>query len=339
MHPCANSLNADVVGFCVTWHIHMCDMIYSYMLTPLNAGRRMCDMPHSYVWHGSFICVTCLIHTCDMAHSYVWHGSFICVTWLIHTCDVIQSYILILLKTGMLMCDMAHLYFSPIIFIYTVSSQRWHYGCACSTLVYVFLMWRIDLCDRQDWVSRGRWVWLYRCTSCAYEWVTSHTYVSHVTHLHESRHTIEVVTSHIWMRHVPFMNVLALLTLWMYWVRSTLLCDVAHLFTWHDWFICVRWLRCHTCTGPAQRQYLCVWHGAFVRATWVVVHMCELSATLIRVPAPAIIGILTCNTLCSWYPWVRDNFHFTQNILTCDTAHSHIPRFSFIFVRGVRLHR
>ena len=29
-------------------------------------------MPHSYVWHASFICVTCLIHMCDMPHSYVW---------------------------------------------------------------------------------------------------------------------------------------------------------------------------------------------------------------------------------------------------------------------------
>ena len=34
----------------------------------------MCDTPHSYVWHASFIRVTCLIHTCDMPHSYVWHA-------------------------------------------------------------------------------------------------------------------------------------------------------------------------------------------------------------------------------------------------------------------------
>jgi len=37
--------------------------------------------------------VTWLIHMCDMAHSYVWHGSFICVTWLIHMCDMTHSYV------------------------------------------------------------------------------------------------------------------------------------------------------------------------------------------------------------------------------------------------------
>jgi len=42
------------------------------------------DVTHSYVWHASFICVTCLIHMCDMPHSYVWHASFIRVTCLIH---------------------------------------------------------------------------------------------------------------------------------------------------------------------------------------------------------------------------------------------------------------
>ena len=47
----------------------------------------MCDMTHSCVWHGSFICVTWLIHMCDKTHSYVWQDSFICVTWLIHMCD------------------------------------------------------------------------------------------------------------------------------------------------------------------------------------------------------------------------------------------------------------
>jgi len=97
-----------------TWLVHMC--LY------------MCDMPHSYVWRASFICVTCLIHMCgvyifhtyilqhvtrhihyayewgtshiyiwDMTHSYVfiyvWHASFICVTCLIHMCDVPDSYV------------------------------------------------------------------------------------------------------------------------------------------------------------------------------------------------------------------------------------------------------
>jgi len=63
---------------CVTWPVYMCDM---------------CDVAFSYVWHVSFICVTCRIHTCDMSHSYVWHVSFICVTWLIHTCVMFHLYV------------------------------------------------------------------------------------------------------------------------------------------------------------------------------------------------------------------------------------------------------
>jgi len=31
------------------------------------------------VWHASFICVPCLIHMCDMPHSYLWHASRVCV--------------------------------------------------------------------------------------------------------------------------------------------------------------------------------------------------------------------------------------------------------------------
>jgi len=34
----------------------MCDMTDSYTF----------DTNHSYVWHDSFICVTCLLHICDM---------------------------------------------------------------------------------------------------------------------------------------------------------------------------------------------------------------------------------------------------------------------------------
>ena len=54
----------------------------------------MCDMPHLYVWHDSFICVTWVIHMCDMSHSYVWHASFICVTWLIHMCEIQRERLL-----------------------------------------------------------------------------------------------------------------------------------------------------------------------------------------------------------------------------------------------------
>ena len=43
------------------------------------------------------------------------------------------------------------------------------------------------------------------CHTCI-RWVTSHTWISHVTHMNESCHTYEWVTSYIWMSHVTNMN-------------------------------------------------------------------------------------------------------------------------------------
>ena len=38
---------------------------------------HMCDVPSSYLWCDSFICVTWLVYMCDMTRLYVWHDSFI----------------------------------------------------------------------------------------------------------------------------------------------------------------------------------------------------------------------------------------------------------------------
>ena len=81
---------------CVTWLIHMC------------------DMTHSNVWHDPFTCVTWLIHMCDMTHSYVWHDSFTCVTWPIDTCDMTHWYLRhdsFVCATWLIhMCAMTHLF-------------------------------------------------------------------------------------------------------------------------------------------------------------------------------------------------------------------------------------
>jgi len=60
--------------------------------------NHVCDMPHLYVWYGSFMCVTCLIHVRDMPHSCMrhasfmrWHASFICLKCFIHMCDMPHS--------------------------------------------------------------------------------------------------------------------------------------------------------------------------------------------------------------------------------------------------------
>ena len=132
---CVTWLNSFL---CVTWLIHMCDMAHSYVWH---------GSTHSYVWHDSFICVTWLIHMCDMTHWYVWHDSFICVTWLIHMCDMAHA-------TNM--CDITHSCSWHDWFICDMThhmndmthSYVWHGSFTCET-------WLIYVCDTTHSTSIG----------------------------------------------------------------------------------------------------------------------------------------------------------------------------------------
>jgi len=110
----------DMIHSCVTWLIHISFALFT---RDLNSHKYT----FWYVWHDSFISVTCRIfylphslgtwtpknevchayewvisyipsalqrHTGDMTRSYVQHvghDSFICATWLIHSCDLPYS--------------------------------------------------------------------------------------------------------------------------------------------------------------------------------------------------------------------------------------------------------
>jgi len=92
---------------CVTWLIELCGflrffMVYFYVWRDsfLTCGVAcismwwlipMCDVTYSYVWRGSFICVTWLIPMCGMTHCYVWHDSSLCVIWLISMREAMHS--------------------------------------------------------------------------------------------------------------------------------------------------------------------------------------------------------------------------------------------------------
>ena len=124
MHSCVWRIHVCDAFMCVThwyvWLIHVCDafmcviwdMTHSYVRRATRC-IHMSAMPHSYVWHDSFICVThsCVRHATWLIHiqqlfgargtylncltQYVWRihmcDAFMCVThscvWRIHVCD------------------------------------------------------------------------------------------------------------------------------------------------------------------------------------------------------------------------------------------------------------
>ena len=111
-----------------------------------------------------------------------------------------------------------HIWMSRVIFGCVVSRKRMdHIKCAnllwtrriwCIILCWIFFWWVIS--RRYDWVMSHTWRnhATHMNESChTYKWATSHIQMSHVTHMNESCHAYEWVTSHIWMRHVPHMNV------------------------------------------------------------------------------------------------------------------------------------
>ena len=68
---------------CVTWLIHMCDTTHSLWSELSQQSARLCMS----------MCVTRLIHACDIRYLFGWHASCVCVTWLLHSCDMIHSYL------------------------------------------------------------------------------------------------------------------------------------------------------------------------------------------------------------------------------------------------------
>jgi len=99
-----------LIHICNTWIIRIYVRAHLYMtwLVHISVCRdSFTYVTHEsfvYMWHDLFTHVTWRIssisvHVCHDSfmhvtydHSYLWQGSFIYVTWLIHICDVAHSY-------------------------------------------------------------------------------------------------------------------------------------------------------------------------------------------------------------------------------------------------------
>jgi len=205
---------------CVHAHLHV--HIRARHITTLRHVTRL------YVCHDSFISVLWLVYMCDVTHVYIYSS----VTWLTHMCDVTDvthvtclivcvTWLMwrmwrvscIWITCHMKMCDMTQSCYhsrktcvcvcvSVCVCAYVCGWEREREtqkksvcACACVCVCMCVHMYacecvRVLLCMR-----------IYICT-----WVTSHIWMSHVTHMNESRHTCEWATSHIGMSHVTHMH-------------------------------------------------------------------------------------------------------------------------------------
>jgi len=116
-----------------------------------------------------------------------------------------------------------------------------------------------------------------------YEWVVSHIWMSHVTHMNESCHTYEWVMSHIWMSrvthemsHVSHESwVIPLKKKWVMspkkWVTSHTRYESSHVLQKKKWV-----KPCHTTQSMPRVARCCMCVAVRCRMAWLF-HMCDIT--------------------------------------------------------------
>ena len=126
---------------------------------------------------------------------------------------------------------------------------------------------------------------------CMYEWVMSHIWMSHVTHMNESCHTYEWVMSHIWMSHVTHRN------------------ESSHTYEWVMSHICISHV---THMNESCHTYECVKSHVWMSQ---VTHMNESCHTYEWVMLHIWMSHVThTNKSCHKHEWAMTTFHFLTGI-------------------------
>jgi len=167
--------------------------IYTY-ICQFWCRLHMCNMTSSQVWHNSFMC--------DMTHSCMLHGSFICVTWLHRIRDVTSTShtVHMWMSHGTHMIESCHTY--GWVMSHIRMSHVTLIDESCHT--YKWVMWHI-------WTNTYECMtWLARLTQYKCEWDMSHTWLSRVIHIDESRDKYERthMNQQIWMHDVLACHIL-----------------------------------------------------------------------------------------------------------------------------------
>ena len=91
-------------------------------------------------------------------------------------------------------------------------------------------------------------------------------------------------------------------------------CEMTHLYVWHDSFICVTWFihMCDMTHSYVWHDALRMWHDSFICVTWLI-HMCDMTHS---------------------YVWHDSFICVTRLIHMCDMTHSYVWHDSSSTTRG-----
>jgi len=250
-----------------------------------------------HVRHGSFIYVTCLIHSCDVPHLHVCDVTHTleharrCTCTAHHfahaTCVILVTYSYMCDMTYIYMCDMTYSYMCDMTYSY-MCDMTYSYMCDMTYSYVKRSTWTIPMC--------ATWLIIFsrRVTALVLRRVPlmSHSYVWHDSFICVTWliHMCDMTHSYVW--HAPFVSATWLIYKYVTWLiilnrRVTALVSRRVPLTWHASFVCATWL-IHTCatwlldvcvmwlillnrrvTALVLRCVLlvahsCVWHALFV---------------------------------------------------------------------------
>jgi len=156
------------------------------------------------------------------------------------------------------------------------------------------------------------------CHTC--DWVMSHMWVSHVTHVSESCHTCEWVMSHMWVTHVTHVSDSCETS------EAHLRCDMSHIWVSHVTHLAES---CHTSEAHLRCNLSHIW-VTHAHTSVAIFHICVCTCHFTNVYVQSISHIsyvkLTympnnlylCLTQLIHYPHIRATwlFHICQRTCT-----------------------
>jgi len=272
----------------------------------------LCDMPHSYVWHASLICLTCeqvvslVMESCciteyglfyrallqkrpiiyvwraslicrdmprsDMTCSYVWHGPFVCGIWPIYTCDTTHLYAGIIRVTWLI-----HTCDMTHLFVWTDMTH--------SYAGIVRVTWLVRMCAMTH---------LYLCHG-SFMCDMTHSYVCHDSFIRGHR-TCDMTRSYA---H-SYAGIICVT-----WHIHK--CGMTHLFVCHDSFICGHHMcdlthaYAHSYAGkPPSRLDPCQPLGIYLYHITCLVHACGMTHSYVRHSSIMCAYVIRSNAIYMW---------------------------------------